>query len=284
MNCSKSGCRTVAIAGCAMSAVAVLLMAAGAHAAEPRLFSTGSGPLAAESPLQGSEQILLVLTDGWDAVNGTMQRLERAGANGPWRIAGAAVAVVVGRTGLAWGRGLIAPGSGPVKREGDGKAPAGVFRLSTVFGQSKEKPAGWQLPYRSLDDNVECVDDARSASYNRLTTRAAVASPDWSSSEKMWQEPLYKWGVVVEQNAPTPQPAGGSCIFLHIWKGPGRGTAGCTAMEESALTYTIGWLTPGRSPLLVQLPRAEYDRVRSAWGLPLMSGSIERGDGDDDTR
>jgi D-alanyl-D-alanine dipeptidase len=232
----------------------------------------GVGSLrAAESPLRGSQQVLLVLTDGWDSMAGTMQRFEREPVTAPWRAVGPTVPVVVGRTGLAWGRGLApspVAGSGPVKREGDGKAPAGVFHLSTAFGQVAARPAGWQLPYRFLADNVECVDDVASALYNQLTTKSAAARPDWASSEKMWKEPLYKWGVVVDHNAAAPQPGGGSCIFLHIWNGPDRGTAGCTAMAEPALTTTIAWLTPSRRPLLVQLTRADYDRLKSAWDLP----------------
>ena len=223
-----------------------------------------------DSPLKGAQQVLLVLTDGWDAVNGTMQRFQRDTVDAPWRALGPAVPVVVGKSGLAWGRGLASPpGGAPIKREGDGKAPAGVFRLSSAFGQTPNKPSDWQLPYRYLDDNVECVDDAASASYNQLTTRSSGTSAGWSSSEKMWQEPLYKWGVVVDYNvAPATQAGGGSCIFLHTWKGPDRGTAGCTAMEEPALTTTIAWLAPARHPLLVQLPRAEYNRLKAAWGLP----------------
>jgi D-alanyl-D-alanine dipeptidase len=231
---------------------------------------SGGQATPAADPLKGSRQVLLVLTDGWDSVNGTMERFERSSADGPWRPVGPAVPVVVGRTGLAWGIGVaVIQVPGPVKQEGDGKSPAGVFRLSTAFGQTPDKPASWQFPYRYLSDDVECVDDARSASYNRLTTRRAETRADWSSSEKMWQEPLYKWGVVVDHNAsPQVRPAGGSCIFLHIWKGPGHGTAGCTAMEESALTTTIAWLAPKPAPLLVQLPRAEYERLKSSWRLP----------------
>jgi L,D-peptidoglycan transpeptidase YkuD (ErfK/YbiS/YcfS/YnhG family) len=232
--------------------------------------ASGGQRTPADDPLRGSRQLLLVLTDGWNGVDGTMQRFERSSGDGPWRPVGSVVPVVIGRTGLAWGSGVSSvQAPGPVKQEGDGKSPAGVFRLSTAFGQTPDKPASWRLPYRYLSDDVECVDDARSASYNRLTTRRAEARADWSSSEKMWQEPLYKWGIVVDHNAsPVVRPAGGSCIFLHIWKGPGRGTAGCTAMEESALTMTIGWLAAKPAPLLVQLPRAEYERLKSAWRLP----------------
>ncbi len=233
------------------------------------LFGCGQ-PKPADDPLNGSLQILLVLTGGWDGVDGTMQRFERSSVDGGWRSVGPVVPVVVGRSGLGWGSGVASfPGTGPGKREGDGKSPAGVFRLSAAFGQVPDRPSGWQLPYRYLGDDVECVDDAQSASYNRLTTRSAAAQVDWSSSEKMWREPLYKWGVAVDHNtAPQVQPAGGSCIFLHIWRGPGRGTAGCTAMEESALTATIAWLAPTKAPLLVQLPRDEYERLKSAWRLP----------------
>jgi L,D-peptidoglycan transpeptidase YkuD (ErfK/YbiS/YcfS/YnhG family) len=224
----------------------------------------------ADGPLGGSLQVLLVLTDGWDAVNGTMRRFERPSSDRPWQPIGPAVPVVVGRSGLAWGSGVASiQEAGPVKREGDGKSPAGVFRLSTAFGRVPDRPSSWQFPYRFLNDGVECVDDVRSAFYNRLTTRGAGAQVDWASSEKMWQEPLYKWGVVIDHNtSPRARPAGGSCIFLHIWEGPGRGTSGCTAMEESALTTTIGWLVPTQAPLFVQLPRAEYERLKSAWKLP----------------
>ncbi len=224
---------------------------------------------ARQSPLDESRQVLVVVTDGWESVGGTLRRFERDNRSVPWRQVGSPVPVVVGKNGLGWGRGLpIEPGDGPIKKEGDGKGPAGVFRLAGVFGQSPEPPARLAMPYQFLGQNVECVDDVRSAHYNRLVTRQQVDRADWTSSEKMWTEPLYKWGVVVEHNSGPPQPSGGSCIFLHIWRGPTAGTAGCTAMAESALLDTITWLDAGKTPVLVQLPRVEYERVKAAWRLP----------------
>jgi len=42
----------------------------------------------------------------------------------------------LGRAGLAWGLGLHGnpPFPGPIKREGDGRSPAGAFELSSAFG------------------------------------------------------------------------------------------------------------------------------------------------------
>ena len=234
-----------------------------------------SGQAPARSPqspdpaFDGSRQLLLVVTDSWQAVDGTMRRFERKASSSAWSEIGSSLPVVVGRAGLAWGRGVrVGSAGGPDKMEGDGKAPAGAYRLGVAFGLATERPASWRLPYRSLGDQIECVDDAASAQYNRLVVRAQASGGDWKSSERMWEQPLYKWGVVVEHNTGTIQPAGGSCIFLHIWSGPSRGTAGCTAMAESNLVAVIAWLDPARTPLLVQLPRPEYERLKSAWRLP----------------
>ncbi len=245
-------------------ALAIALCAATASA--QRQSATGSR---GHSALGDSRQLLLVITGDWTSVAGTLERFERANAAGSWKPVGARVPVVVGRSGLAWGRGVQTERSaGPTKVEGDGKAPAGIFRLGTVFGQSADKPAAAAMPYLFLNDNVECVDDARSAHYNQLVAKPHVDRVDWTSSEKMWAEPLYKWGLVVEHNAAPVETAAGSCIFLHIWRGPGSATAGCTAMDESNLLDTIAWLDGAKHPLLVQLPRAEYERLKTAWGLP----------------
>lgn len=243
-----------------MRIVAVVLALAVVHA---------PGGAVKPLPLDESRQLLIVVTDGWDAVAGTLRRFERENRSAPWRAVGSPVPVVVGKNGLGWGRGLrIETGDGPVKKEGDGKGPAGAFRLGEVFGQSPDPPARLAMPYQFLGQNVECVDDVRSTHYNRLVTRQQIDRADWTSSERMWAEPLYKWGVVVEHNSGRPVPSGGSCIFLHIWRGSTSGTAGCTAMAEPALLDTITWLDADRTPVLVQLPRAEYERLKSVWRLP----------------
>ncbi len=221
------------------------------------------------SPLSDSRQALVVMTDGWDSVTGTLQRYERPTLTSAWKPIGKAIPVVVGENGLAWGSGLQGSATGnPVKHEGDGKAPAGVFRLGLAFGQSPTPVDGTRLSYRFLSTTVECVDDPVSSHYNQLVSKQDVAKPDWNSSEKMWEEPLYKWGVVVQYNTPNTQPGAGSCIFLHIWKAADTGTAGCTAMPEAELTSVMKWLDPAQNPALVQVPKAEYERLKAEWRLP----------------
>src|SRR5690348_6686793 len=79
----------------------------------------------ATSPLDGSTQLVLVVTPAWDSTSGSLRRFERDGARARWRQVGDSVAVVVGRTGVAWDGQLGLGRAGePVKREGDGRSPA----------------------------------------------------------------------------------------------------------------------------------------------------------------
>jgi len=178
-----------------------------------------------------------------------------------------------GQEGLGWGAGVAAEAgrraaNDPVKKEGDGKSPAGIFRLSTIFGYAAQEPPGWKMPYLNLTPSVECVDDARSKFYTRVLDRASVA-PDWNSSEQMLRpDGEYRWGLVVDHNAEPVTAGAGSCIFLHIWLGPGVGTTGCTAMAQEQLEGLLARLDPARNPLLVQLPRPQYKKLRRRWKLP----------------
>jgi zinc D-Ala-D-Ala dipeptidase len=218
--------------------------------------------------LSPSRQLLVVTTADWPAVEGRLYRFERSAAGDPWRPVGESVPVVVGRGGLGWGVGLYdaAGAAGPVKREGDGRSPAGMYALGVAFGFADAVPSA--LGYHRLTAATECVDDSRSVYYNSLVERNRAAAIDWSSSERMRAiEPEYRLGVFVDHNVPA-QPGRGSCIFLHIWKGPTSPTDGCTAMPDTSLAEIVAWLTPRPPPILVQLPRAEYDQRRQTWGLP----------------
>ena len=241
------------------------------QAKEPRAFSH-------------STQMIVVTTDSWDSQQGTLRRYERERPGNPWQAVGEPITVMVGKSGLGWGTGVLTPpaqgahGStenDPVKKEGDGKAPAGVFRLTKAFGYAAQEQAGWKMPYVNLTPTIECVDDEKSKFYNTLVDTAAV-SADWGSheNEKMRRtDDLYRWGILVDHNANPPRAGGGSCIFMHIWRGLGQPTVGCTAMPQADLELLLGWLDPERKPLLVQLPAAQYQKLRHRWNLPAIENT-----------
>jgi D-alanyl-D-alanine dipeptidase len=224
---------------------------------------------AAPTPLDGTRQLVLVVTPAWDSTSGTLRRFERDSDMGAWRAVGAVVPIVVGRTGMAWDDSQVRPAPGdPIKREGDGRSPAGAFALDTAFGFDIRQIVSWvRLPYVQLRTGTECVDDARSAHYNTIVNRDSVARVDWNSSERMREIEQYAYGVHVAYNAP-PRPGRGSSIFLHIWGGPRSVTAGCTAMDEDALKTLMRWVDPQRKPKLVQLPASAVTRLRGDWRLP----------------
>jgi L,D-peptidoglycan transpeptidase YkuD (ErfK/YbiS/YcfS/YnhG family) len=243
---------------------ALLALVQSPAAAQGKAARAGGGPLAR------SRQLVLVTTRGWDGVQGTLERFGRKNSKAAWRPVGEKIPVVVGRNGLGWGAGLNAPPrGGPSKKEGDGKSPAGVFRLGPAFGYADASRASWlKVPYTPLADDTECVDDVSSSRYNLIVERSGAGVVDWKSSEQMRAVPGYRWGVVVAHNAQPPVAGRGSCIFLHIWAGPDKGTAGCTAMAQPNLEELLRWLDAKKRPLLVQLPEAEYARLRDAWRLP----------------
>jgi hypothetical protein len=228
--------------------------------------------------LAAAGQIMVVTTPDWNAVEGTLRRYERSPANPGWQEVGDPITVVIGKTGMAWGAGLppsndprLRASSDPVKKEGDGKSPAGIFGLSAAFGYAAQAKSGWRMPYVPLSPTVECVDDPASKSYNHIVDNRSLA-PDWKSSEHMLRpDDLYRWGLVVDHNADPVVPGAGSCIFMHIWEGPGRGTVGCTAMPGAQLESLLSWLDPAKKPLLVQLPLPLYQRLRKLWRLPALA-------------
>ena len=78
----------------------------------------------------------------------------------------------------------------------------------------------------------------------------------------------YKWGIFINHNLP-PEPECGSCIFFHLWRAPGSGTLGCTAMAEDDLLALLQWLDPQKKPLLMQMTGEYYREYQQKFSLPL---------------
>ena len=215
-------------------------------------------------------QLLLVRSATWYTARGTLERYSR-NKGGAWTLAGPATPVNLGRNGMGWGRGLHArPKFGPFKREGDGRSPAGAFALSRAFGAAKSLPAGAHaFPYLHTRSTSYCVEDPRSNSYNQIIDAANLPRGAWEKRSGLRRaDGLFDWGVVVRQNEPDPERGAGSCVFLHVWRGPRMPTSGCTAMPHDQIEDIVRWLDPRAEPVLVQLPEPVFKKLRDAWHLP----------------
>ena len=224
-----------------------------------------AAPIAAEKT-----QLVTVVSNQWSDFRATMRRFEREPGL-RWKPIGAPVEVVLGREGYGWGRGLHGPSApegrpGPIKREGDGRSPAGVFNIGDAYGYGPARD-DLSLRYSQATDELRCVDDPRSSHYNRIVS-IENTEQDWRSAERMRRDDdLYRLTIVVEHNTSRTKPGAGSCIFLHVWNGPDKGMSGCTAMPMDALEELAAWLDP-EAAVLVALPRAEYEALKRPWNLP----------------
>jgi L,D-peptidoglycan transpeptidase YkuD (ErfK/YbiS/YcfS/YnhG family) len=220
-------------------------------------------------PASTRELVVAIVAD-WDAVPATLKRYRRESATTAWQQVGDAWPGVVGHAGTGWGAGIHGAGKpagqdGPVKREGDGKSPAGAFALRGSYGYAKSAPSGTALPYTQVSEPWKCVDDPKSQHYDRILDRRTV-TVDWKSAEDMRRpDELYTWTIDVAHN-PQHVPGGGSCIFLHVWRGESSSTVGCTAMDETKLASLLSDLD--REAVYVLLPAAQYKALATAWGLP----------------
>jgi L,D-peptidoglycan transpeptidase YkuD (ErfK/YbiS/YcfS/YnhG family) len=231
---------------------------------------------AATTPWHDARQLVLVTTAGWNVNHGTLRTFARDGDG--WREVRAAVAVTIGKSGAAWGLGLNAPQhGGPLKREGDGRSPAGVFRIGEAFGYAAH--AATALPYRALTATDYCMDVSGTAQYNRIVDANVVGADAVKGSSEPMRRDLhangdqrYRLGFVIEHNAQAA-PQGGSCIFAHLWKSPTDATTGCTAMTPAVMESLLAWLKPQQHPVFVLLPQAEYERLRADWQLPALAAA-----------
>jgi D-alanyl-D-alanine dipeptidase len=219
-----------------------------------------------------SRQMILVLTDSASATKGSLYRFERKDQNSNWKLIKEKIPTVLGRNGLAWGRGLHQIDSSrlSIKTEGDGKSPAGIFTLSAAFGYADSKEMReLKIPYIHITEMLECIDDVKSEYYNRLMHRSEVEKVDWQTSEKMYFADIYyEQGVIIDQNVNPIEKGAGSCIFLHNWAASDETSAGCTEMEPANMKKIIYWLDYSAYPILVQLTKQLYEKYQQDWNLP----------------
>lgn len=192
-----------------------------------------------------AQQLVVVTAKEWSSNQGVLQRYEKV--RNKWKKVGASWEVSLGSKGLKMATD---------KKEGDLTAPAGVFKIGQAYGAAIQAPAGTKWPYQALSEGWVCVDDPKSAHYNRVFSPDKSVKKDWSSAETMLrQDHLYTWVINIEHNAERVAERG-SCIFFHVWRTPNATTEGCTAMDEKNILTLLGWLDPSQNPQLVQGPES----------------------------
>ncbi|MEM1441022.1 MAG: L,D-transpeptidase family protein [Verrucomicrobiota bacterium] len=207
-----------------------------------------------------SSQVVVVITEKWDSPTGSLATFSRK--NSIWSAQKERIPVTVGHKGLGWGLGLHPESSEePKKREGDRRAPAGVFALEFGFGAAALRERAF--PFRRVTDRDRWVDDPESLFYNQWVELGNPRFPkDWDSAEVMGRgDGLYDFVIVVGHNRNPIVPGRGSAIFLHSWVAPGRSTIGCTAMEKKEVKKLLQWLDQSANPILIQVPKLALDSL-----------------------
>lgn len=222
------------------------------------------------NPLDGSEQLVLVVSRTETAQKAVLHAFDRDGDT--WRF-NFSCAVVIGKNGMAWARGLhterVIEDGESVKVEGDGKTPKGAYGIEQAFGYLPRESVRIKFPYVQITPDLICIDDVRSGLYNVFSSKKIWEDEENipSHEDLLRDDDLYKYLIRLDYN-PERVKGAGSCIFFHIWKDEDSYTAGCTAMSEASMLQLLAWLDPDKKPCVAQLTRKSYRRLKEEWGLP----------------
>jgi L,D-peptidoglycan transpeptidase YkuD (ErfK/YbiS/YcfS/YnhG family) len=237
-----------------MRIAVVALIAAGVLNA-PAAHAQGEGSKPCPAPLADARRLVLVTAATMNSTAATMQLFERASRASSWRALGEPEPALIGKAGMAWSqfhRALARPGN-PIKVEGDKRAPAGVYAIGRSFGTL----ASTRSDYLHVTPDTICVNDPSSPAYNTIASRARVG-PKVHAENMSRVLPMYRRGLLVDYPTDARRKAG-SCIFIHVWRSPTTGTAGCVAVPESRVEALQDFAE--RGAVLAILPRAALDRL-----------------------
>jgi L,D-peptidoglycan transpeptidase YkuD (ErfK/YbiS/YcfS/YnhG family) len=228
-------------------------------------------PLCAADVLPSDvRQLVVSIAPDWNSIHGRLLALERQ-PDGTWKPALGPVPVLFGKNGLVWGLGVLGSNEqGPHKVERDARAPAGVFKIGTIYTYDVALPKGASYPFHTVTAADAWVDSpALPKLYNRHVTVDLNHPPAWFESQKMrHNDEAYRYLIEIRHNADAPVVGAGSAIFFHTRRGPDRPTWGCTTMSREDLVGLIRWLRADEDPHYALLPWNEYRSKWAHWGLP----------------
>jgi D-alanyl-D-alanine dipeptidase len=232
-----------------MAAVLAVVAAATAHSTTPARAQSCPAPLAA------AKRLVLVTAETMNDTAAAMRLYERASAKENWRALGAAEPALVGKAGMGWSAffARLARRGEPIKVEGDKRAPAGVYPIGRSFGIVPSSRPN----YLQVTPDTICVHDPSSRAYNTIASRSRLG-PAVGAENMSRALPMYRRGLLV--NYPTDATTkAGSCIFIHVWRSPTTGTAGCVSLPEPRVEALQDFAADGA--VLAILPRGALDRL-----------------------
>lgn len=154
---------------------------------------------------------------------------------GVLRAGGLSIPVALGRSGI-----------GADKREGDGRTPAGRWRILALLYRPDHGPRPVsRLPARPIRPADGWCDDRADRRYNCPVT-LPLGGARKVSLEKMWRDDaLYDLVLVIDHNL-RPRVAGrGSAVFIHLARPGFKATEGCVALRRADMTRLLARLRPG---------------------------------------
>lgn len=219
------------------------------------------------------EQAIVGTAQGWNTPMVKLNLLEKK--QGVWQHVAGPIDARLGKNGLVWGRGISPiPEGATTKREGDLRSPAGVFQIGGIYCTVPTPQKHNRMPCKQVTAKDLWVSDVNSPLYNQHVVLKQAASTPWEINEQMkLNDAAHSIKLLIHHNTTMvqggPVRGGGSSIFFHIWRHNGNSvTAGCTTMSEQNIRAIIAWLNPMKKPVYILLPRQEYLRLRTPWGLP----------------
>ncbi len=199
-------------------------------------------------------QVLVVRQDVLDQTRGTLTLYEQEG--NAWKQTLGPLPALLGKRGTAWGRGpfFAPPRECTVKREGDGRTPAGLFSIGTLYGYSPRPPVPTRLAYTQITRHLWAITDPGSRFYNRAVDIRTVRR-DWKTAGPMARrDRLYPWLLEIAHNQDSPRDGAGTWIYLHPWLSRTTPTDGCTAVAPADFSAIIRRLNPADRPHIAVIP------------------------------
>ena len=233
-----------------MAAVVAVVIAASSH------LMTQAQAQSCPAVITDARRLVLVTAETMNDPAATMRLYERTSAAASWRALGAAEPALIGRGGMGWSPFFLqlARRGEPIKVEGDKRAPAGIYKIGRSFGTVESARPN----YLQVTPDTICVHDPSSPAYNTIASRARLG-PAVSAENMSRALPMYRRGLLVDYPTDARKRAG-SCIFIHVWRSPTTGTAGCVSMPEPRVEALQEFAADGA--VLAILPRGALDRLR----------------------